>query len=63
METANLNLGKKFDRLEKKVDRLITMFEDLTLTPQQYSKLAKVDEAVKRGKHKKWKTIDQALRG
>ena len=59
MDTINLN--KRFEKLEKKVDRLMNLVEDLAITPQQYAKAMKVKRAVNKGTHKKWKTIEQAL--
>ena len=35
--------------MEKKVDKLTGLVEDLTLTPQQYLKLVKVNKAVEKG--------------
>ncbi len=59
MDTINLN--KRFEKLERKVDRLIDLVEDLTLTPQQYAKAMKVKRAVGKGAHKRWKTVEQVL--
>ncbi|VVB65790.1 Uncharacterised protein [Candidatus Gugararchaeum adminiculabundum] len=58
----NINLSKRFDTLERKVDRLTNLFEDLTLTPEQYAKMMKVDKAVRKGIHKKWRTADELLK-